>query len=450
MLDRHPQSFGNYFTYGAALSILGVPPASVFLGGSMKLAPTYCDFGYMWSQIGPPESALAALQAGISRDEAASYSPDMTDELRDIVAELMFGRRRDAAFDVLGTEGAQGAIGYSFLSFLDPGDEVIITDPAYMHFGPGPGIAGARVRTIPLSPANRFRLDPDEVAATFTRRTKMLVVCDPINPFGVVQTKEELLALARLCERRNVLILHNTTHATHRTNPAAVHTPLAALSNETSVDHVISISGVSKGYGLASLRLGFMAGHPNLLCAAARIRMEVTGIHINPFAQRAALAALQDRPYVQDATNILRRNLRHLRETLERIGEVHLTAIPDYGFCACLDVAASGISAQELTVALFRRGICVIAGDALGEVGATRYVRLNYSTPEIGNLERLRHALPLAIRDARSGRYLEGIKAFYRNHPTSRARRILATLEARVQVATARGTAHPVKSQMHA
>jgi aspartate/methionine/tyrosine aminotransferase len=258
----------------------------------------------------------------------------------------------------------------------------------------------------------------------------MLVVCDPLNPFGVVQTESELLALAQLCESRGVLILNNITHGTHRTNPEARHTPMAVLSSKTSLNHVVSVTGLSKGYGMAALRLGFMGGHPTLLRAAARVRMEVSGIHINPLAQRAALAALPDQLYVAACTQVLRRNLKHLRDTLAQIGEVRLAIEPDYGFCACLDVSGSGVSAQELTVALFRQGICVIAGDALGCVGATRYVRLNYSSPHLHNMERLREALPRAIRDAQSGRYLEGVRNFYRSRSSSRARRVLARLEA--------------------
>ena len=61
--------------------------------------------------------------------------------------------------------------------------------------------------------------------------------------------------------------------------------------------------------------------------------------------------------------------------------------------------------------------MCVIAGDALGEVGATQLIRINYSARDIAKLELFRAALPLAIRDAQSGRYLPGVQAFYNANP---------------------------------
>lgn len=424
----HPQGFGNYFSYGAAVDLLGIDPRDAFADGSLGLADEYVDLGYMWSQLGPPASACEAL-APVPTEQLARYLPDLIDPLRELVASKKFKRPRDELFDVLGTEGAQGALGFTFLALLEGGDEIIITDPAYMHFATTPLLAGARVRTIPLTAGNRFRLDPDEVRAAITPRTKMLIVCDPINPFGTVQTKEELLAITRECERRNVLVLNNITHGTHQTNAAATHTPIASLGAETSIAHVLSVTGMSKGYALAALRLGFLAGSPALLGPVARTRMEVTGIHIHPFAQHAALAALGDDAYVAETTQILRRNLQHLRATLRSVAEVSLAVEPDYGFCACLDVAGTGVSAQELTVALLRQGVCVIAGDALGEVGATQLIRINYSARDIAKLELFRAALPLAIRDAQSGRYLPGVQAFYQRQSSPQAQRILTQLE---------------------
>lgn len=430
---QHPQAFGNYFTYGAAIEILGMDAQSLFTDGSLRLGPNYVDFGYMRSRLGPPQNAMAALRSPLSADDVAEYPPDLSDALRELVATNKFGRSRDENFDVLGTEGAQGAIGYAFLSYLDPGDEVLVTDPGYMHFASGPPLAGARVRTIALTARNNFRLDPDEVAAAITPRTKMLIVCDPINPFGTVQTREELIAIAKICKRHGVLILNNTAHATHQVNPAVSHTPMASLYKETDVDHVISVSGLSKGYALASLRLGFMAGHPRLLQAAAQVRSEIAGIHVHPFAQKAAMAALSDEAYVATTTMALRRNVQHLRETLAESGAVTFAVEPDYGFCACLDVSRTGVSAQELTVALFKQGICVIAGDAFGEIGATRHVRLNFSSPDIGDFERLRCSLPVAIREAQSGRYLRGVEEFYRSKSNPRAAKILEQFKSRTR-----------------
>ena len=87
------------------------------------------------------------------------------------------------------------------------------------------------------------------------------------------------------------------------------------------------------------------------------------------------------------------------------------------------------MSAQELTVALFKQGFCVISGDALGDVGATQYIRINYSQKDASRLEAFVAALPEAVRDAQTGKYREGVKSFYRKVKTDRSARILEELD---------------------
>lgn len=428
-LMYHPQALGNYFTYRHAITILGIDPHTIFSEGKLSLPDHYTDLGYMWSQAGPPPCALEAMREHLDEDAIAPYPPDLISELRELVATVKFHRPRSESFDVLGVEGAQGGIGYTFLSYLDPGDEILITDPSYMHFSPGPMIEGAVVTSIPLGPHNGFRLDPEEVRSRITNRTKMLVVCDPLNPFGTVQTRDELIAIAEICRRNNVMIFNNITHGTHQTNPNAKHIPMASLYRETDVDHVVSTTGMSKGYALAGLRMGFLAGHPDLLKAPAMLKMEVTKIHNNLLSQYGALAALKDESYVEHSTAIMRRNLALIKKAVANTDGVVLPVEPQYGFCLCLDVSATGVSAQELTVALFKQGFCVISGDALGDVGATQYIRINYSQKDASRLEAFVAALPEAVRDAQTGKYREGVKSFYRKVKTDRSARILEELD---------------------
>ena len=174
---------------------------------------------------------------------------------------------------------------------------------------------------------------------------------------------------------------------------------MTSLWQETDVSHVISTTGLSKAYSLAGLRIGFLAGHPDLLKAPATLKMEVTKIHIQLLGQYGAIAALKDTAYVEECTQRIRRNYAHVKQTIEATRGVSLTVEPDYGFCLVMDVAGTGVSAQELSVALFKHKVAVIPGDAFGETGVTRYVRLNYSQRDIRQLDHFRQVLPIAIDD---------------------------------------------------
>jgi len=423
-LLNHPQGMGNYFTFKSAIDILGLSWDAVVPGGVYNITgPGYFDMGYMANHIGPPKSALDAFIGASRHEKLVVYPPDCLPELKHLVADHKFGRKLGADFEVMGVEGAQGGIGYTYLSFLDPGDEVIVTDPGYFHFVPAAEICGAHIVPIELNQSNGYRLSPSEVESAITPRTKMIVVCDPINPFGTVQTKEELLAIAEIARKHNIIVFNNITHNTHRTNPKAVQIPMASLHTPASpMDHVISVSGMSKGYGMPALRVGFMAGHPDLIRGAFLTKMEITKIHINYPGQYAAMAAMQDEEYVKRSTEIIRRNLAHLEQTIASTPGVTMPIRPDYGFCTMIDVSGTGVTAQEITVGLLNHKVAVIPGDGLGQVKCADYIRLNYSHPDIACFEQFRTALPKAISEAKEGRYAAAVDAFFAKAGTERGR----------------------------
>jgi aspartate/methionine/tyrosine aminotransferase len=440
-LLTHPQGMGNYFTFKTAIDILGLDWERVAPGGVYAVTGAgYFDMGYMANHIGPSPAAMAALGDAVSRPEnIAVYPPDCMPELKALVAEKKFGRRLGVDFEVLGVEGAQGGIGYTYLACLDPGDEVIVTDPGYFHFVPAAELCGARVVPIKLQESNGFRLHPDQVAEKITSRTKMIVVCDPINPFGTVQTRAELLAIAAVAREHGIIVFNNITHNTHQTDPSAVQIPMASLHDaDHDMSHVISVSGVSKGYGMPALRVGFMAGHPELIRGAFLAKMELTKIHINYPGQLATLAAMQDHDYLERSTDIIRRNYAHLRETIAQTPGTRIPIEPAYGFCTIVDVSGTGVTAQEITVGLLNHGIAAIPGDGLGDVGCAHYLRLNYSSPDIACFERFREALPKAIGEALKGCYVDAVDAFFARVGTERGAKIRELLAPRLRALAAR------------
>ena len=428
---HHPQGMGNYFTFKTAIDILGLDGEKLIPNGLYNMiGEGYYDMGYMANLIGPPESAVQAMKDHSTWEEIRVYPPDLIRELKEKAAKKKFGREISDEFTVMGVEGAQGGIGYVYMTFLNPGDEVIVTDPAYFHFVPGAEINGATVKAIKLTKENGYKLTPKEVEAAITPKTKMIVLCDPVNPFGVVATKEELLEIADLARKNNILIFNNITHDTHQTDPSAQHYPLASLHTpETPMHHVVSVSGVSKGYGMPALRVGFMAGHPALLRGAFLLKMETTKIHINYPGQYATYAAMQDDEYLKKSTEIIRRNYKHIEETVEMTEGVTIPVKPQYGFCMIIDISGTGVSAQEIATALLKYKIGVITGDGLGDSGDIEYIRLNYSHPDIQCFELFREALPKAIADAKSGIYKEAVIQFFEKIGSERGKSIIERIK---------------------
>ena len=414
-----PQGFGNYMTYRDAYRILGWDPAEIYRDGQIALDRSeWADLGWMANHIGPSPVAVAAMREAATAERLGPYSPDLDAGLRGVVAEKLLGRARDEDFEVIGTEGAQAGVGYSALACLNPGDEVIATDPGYFHFVPAFRLAGATPVFVQLGAANGWRLDPDEVAAAVTARTKMIVVCDPINPFGTVQRRDELEALLRLSAERKIVLLADSTHAAHRIDPNAQHHHLSALAIGHPEATVLESSGFAHGYGLAGARIGALGGPPDLVRACLQVKIAVVRLNTSTLAQAGAMAALGDEDWLRHGEDLVRANLTRLKEVASPVVD------PEYGFSCVVDCSGWGVTAQELTVALCKRKVAVYPGDGLGEVGATTTIRLNLSDPDIQALARFANALPEAVDEARTRVYRDGVREFFLSTGTDRGKRL--------------------------
>ncbi|MGQ0794554.1 MAG: pyridoxal phosphate-dependent aminotransferase [Deltaproteobacteria bacterium] len=423
---QSPHGMWNYMTYRDAIAILGLNPAEIYRKGRTDLDPSeWADFGWMTCFAGPPRSAVSAMREATVAANINPYSPDLINPLRDACARK-FGKDRGLDFEVVGTEGAQAAISYALQTFLNPADEVIITDPGYFHFEPAILIAGGAPVKIPLSRSNGYRLDPDELQSYITPRTRAVMVCDPVNPFGTVQTRGELIQIAAIARDREILIINDITHNTHQIDPSSRHYPMASLDADT--DNVISTFSVSHGYGMAGVRIGFLAGRPELMRACLITKIALTRLNTNLIAQYGALAALGDDGYVEESEGLIRRNWARLKEIIARVPGLTIPVEPQYGFSAVIDVSGAGVTAQELTVALFNRKVAVYPGDGLGDVGAADYIRLNISRPDEWAFDRLNEALPLAVQEAMAGVYREGVINLFASKPTERARAIISKI----------------------
>ncbi len=420
----------NYMTYRDAIHLLGLSADEVYPDGSTRLDPKeWADLGWLTNFCGPPASALDAMREAVSAETVNPYTPDLIEALRDAAAALL-GRPRGEAFEVIGTEGAQASISYALAVLIDPGDEVIVTDPGYFHLPTAVRAAGGVPVRVPLSSANGYRLDPDDVGSALTPRTKAVAVVDPINPFGTVQTGEELAALLELAERHDLVLLNDITHAALRIDPAAEHHPLPALCEPGPSDRVVGLFSVSHCFGMAGARLGFLGAAPEIARACLRAKAALVRLNTNLVAQHGALAALGDRAFLDASAAVVRRNLARLEAIVAATPGVALPVRPAYGFSAVIDVGATGASAQELTVSLFARRVAVYPGDGLGDVGALRFVRLNLSRPDEDALDRLAEALPDAIEEAASGRWREPVADLLASRGSERGRRLAAVVRA--------------------
>jgi aspartate/methionine/tyrosine aminotransferase len=204
---------------------------------------------------------------------------------------------------------------------------------------------------------------------------------------------------------------------------------MSSLHRDTNVDNVISTFSVSHGYGMAGVRIGFLGGHTELIRACLIAKTSLTRLNTNLIAQYGALTALKDMTYVKRSEDIIRRNYIQIKKIVENTEGITIPVEPKYGFSMVIDVSGTGVTAQELTVSLFKHNIAVYPGDGLGSIGATTNIRLNISRPDTWAFEHLEHKLPIAIDEAKSGIYRDGIIKFFEERNTERAKSILKDIK---------------------
>ncbi|MBV8218442.1 MAG: pyridoxal phosphate-dependent aminotransferase [Solirubrobacterales bacterium] len=411
----------NYVTYRDAIALLGLDPAAIYPEGSTRLDPAeWVDLGWLTCFCGPPASAVEATRAAATAESLNQYTPDLIEPLRAAAASA-FGRERDSAFEVVGTEGTQAAVALALMATVDPGDEVIVSDPGYFHIPSAVLAAGGVPVAVPIGRDSGYRLDPDDVARAITTRARAICIVDPLNPYGTVQTRDELTALAELADRHGLLLVHDVTHAPIALGPDADFASLPALE---LTDRAVAAMSVSHCYGMAGARIGFLGGSPGFVRGCLQLKAALTRLNTNLISQRGALAALTDDSYLAGAEATIRANLEHLDNTVDAVPGVQLVVRPQRGLACALDVSGTGASAQELMVALFARRVAVYPGDGLGDTGAASTIRINLSRPDEGAMEHLRTVLPDAVEEATSGRWREPVVSLLKGKGTDRAARL--------------------------
>ena len=418
----------NYVTYRDAIGMLGMDAAEIYPAGRTRLDPAqWADLGWLTCFCGPPRCAVEAMRNAVTAESLNQYTPDLIEPLRDAAAAA-FGRARDGGFEVVGTEGAQAGLALALMASVNPGDEVIVSDPGYFHIPSAVIAAGGVPVPVPITADTGFRLDPDAVQASITARTAAICIVDPLNPYGTVQTREELEALAEIAERQGVLLLHDVTHAPLALEPEQEFVSLPALK---LTENAVAVLSVSHCYGMAGARIGFLGGPPGFVRGCLQLKAALTRLNTNLISQLGALAALGDEDYLTTAAHTIRSNLAHLVETLSGVPGVRLAITPQRGLACAVDVSDTGATAQELMVSLFGRRVAVYPGDGLGETAATTTIRLNLSRPDAWAMDHLREVLGDAVQEAASGRWRGPMVSLLERKGTAHAARLADQLRER-------------------
>lgn len=260
------------------------------------------------------EAAVRAILSGHNQYARSFGIPDLNRAVSEH-RERFYGLRYDPELEVSVFAGATEAIFASILALCEPGDEVIVFDPAYDSYRPAAALAGATVRAVPLLPPS-FELDPGRLELEMGPRARLVIVNTPHNPLGKVFTRAELEAVAAICRRRDLLAI--TDEVYEHLVFGAEHVPLSSLPGMRG--RTVMISSAGKTFSLTGWKIGYACASPELSRAIRSAHQFVTFCNGTPFQHAVATALRAEDGYYRKLTEDYRRRRDRLCEGLTAAG----------------------------------------------------------------------------------------------------------------------------------
>lgn len=271
----------------------------------------------------PPGSGMPVLREAIASDRATRY-----------------GLRHDPDTDVLVTVGATEAISATMLGLLEPGDEVLLTEPYYDSYAACVAMAGAVRRTVPLTRAGSgFVVDVDALRAAVTDRTRMIVVNTPHNPTGTVYDETALAALAALACEHDLLVLSDEVYE-HLVFDGHRHIPLASLPG--MAERTVTVSSAAKTFNVTGWKIGWAIGPRPLIDGVRAAKQFMSFVGGAPFQPAVAHALTHEQAWVASMRDDLQRKRTRLAGALSDVGFTVLDSAGTYFVCA--DIRPLGLS----------------------------------------------------------------------------------------------------------
>ena len=365
--------------------------AAVEMPGAIRLEVGQPNFA-------APEHIVEAAIRALDQGWTAYTQTQGLRSLRELIADKLArvnGFEADPDLIACGAGGVS-AIAAAFGSVLEPGDEVLISDPAWPNYGLMAAWTHSRVVPYPCPPELDFIPDLERLEALITPRTKMVVVNSPNNPTGAVYPPEVMRALTDMAERHNIWLLSDEcydeiVHEGQSVSPASI----------VDDGRVISAYSFSKTYAMTGWRLGYVVGPPRLIDSVIKV-LESQCSCPSTISQKAAEAALTG---PQDCVERMETAYRMRRDqVVAQLQEAGLlTSVPRGAFYIMADVSPSGLSGRDFAFQLLRDwAVAVAPGDAFGD-RASRAVRISLASSEEDLAEgvgRLCHLVSELAREA--------------------------------------------------
>lgn len=368
IVDLKPSGIRKFF------DIVSENPDAISLGVGEP------DFDTPWNMT---TEGIRSLREGRTFYTANAGLLELRQEISRYLTKRV-GNRYDPQSEIIVTVGGSEAIDLAFRALLNPGDEVIIPQPAFVSYEPCTVMAGGVPVTIDLQEENGFVLTPAQLEAAITPKSKILLLSYPNNPTGATLSPKEAAAIAQVVVKHDLVVISDEIYT--ELIYEGEHVSIASFPN--MAERTILINGFSKTFAMTGWRIGYLAAPA--IFTEQMLKLHQYIIMTAPtVSQYAALEGLKGdwQGLVEPMRESYEQRRNYLHHALTQMG------IPCYkakgAFYLFPNISQFGLSSEEFALKLLEEeALACVPGSAFGEAGEG-YLRLSYAY----SLEELKEAM---------------------------------------------------------
>ena len=346
--------------------------------------PDVISFGVGEPDFVTPKPIIEAAKKSLDEGKTFYTSNQGLPILREKISRYLedrFNVKYDKDEIILTAGSSQGILA-ALMSIINPGDEIIVTEPTYICYVPDIEMCGGKAVVIPLSSDNEYKLTPDILLKYITPKTKAVFLSYPNNPTGAIMTKEELEAIALIILENDLYVISDEIYA--ELTYGYKHCSIASLDGFK--ERTILISGFSKAFAMTGWRLGYVCAPKFILDQILKIQQYIM-LSAPTVAQYGAIAALDECiPFMEEMVKEYNQRRIYL---LNSFKELRIDCFESKGaFYLFPSIKKYNMSSRDFCLMmLHEHNILVVPGTAFGDSGEG-YIRISYAT-NMNKIEKL-------------------------------------------------------------
>lgn len=328
------------------------------------------------------EAAKRALDIGFTKYTPAAGMP----ELKEAICEKFLkdnGLSYEPSQIVVST-GAKSSLFHAICAMVDEGDEAILPSPYWLTYPELVKLAGGKTAFVKTFAKDGYKMTAKELEAAITEKTKLLILNSPNNPTGAVYTKDELAAIAKVCEKKKIYVISDEIYE-KLVYGGEEHISIASLSGYMK-EHTVVINGMSKSYSMTGWRIGYLAAPSDIAKAVSSMQSHTTSnaCSIAQYASVAALTSDESNKFIENMQKTFDERRKYMVKTLQETKGIVLPE-PKGAFYVFADVSAyygKKFAGEEVKDSLsfanlaLKKGVAVVPGAAFGDDNC---IRLSYA-----------------------------------------------------------------------